>query len=192
MSIYSKSLAQHQALFAKLDSLEPQIKRVAHEAAQVLQSGGRLFFCGNGGSAADAQHIAAELVGRFVDDRPALKAIALTTDSSALTCIGNDFGYDNIFSRQLEGVSSPGDMVFLITTSGNSKNLLRAANTAKQLALRSVGILGKGGGQLAPLVDMSIIVPSDITAHIQEAHIFLGHTLCALIESTLGYGRWTD
>jgi D-sedoheptulose 7-phosphate isomerase len=192
MSIYIQSLARHQAVFAKLDALEPQLNRIALEATQVLKSGGRLFFCGNGGSAADAQHIAAELVGRFVDDRPALKAIALTTDSSALTCIGNDFGYDNIFSRQLEGVSSPGDMVFLITTSGNSKNLLLAAMAAKQLGLRSVGLLGKGGGQLAPLVDMSIIVPCDITAHIQEAHIFLGHMLCALIELNLGYGHWAD
>lgn len=190
MSLFNDFLQEHSRLFNQLSVLEPQLTHTAKNAAEVLRSGGRLFFCGNGGSAADAQHIAAELVGRFVDDRPALKAIALTTDSSALTCIGNDFGYDYVFSRQLEGVSSPGDMLFLITTSGHSKNLLIAAETAKKLGVVTVGLLGKGGGKLASIVDDSIIVPMSDTARTQEAHIFIGHTLCALIEAELGYGKW--
>lgn len=190
MTIFQKSLANHVELFSRLAPLEPGLARIAGEAARVLQRGGRLFFCGNGGSAADAQHIAAELVGRFVDDRRALKAIALTTDTSALTCIGNDFGFDHVFSRQLEGVASAGDMVFLITTSGNSNNLVLAAQAARSLGVRSVGLLGKGGGKLREIVDDAIVVPGDETARIQEAHIFLGHALCALIENELGLGRW--
>ena len=190
MSLLNQFLQAHEQLFAKLSSVEPDVIQVAKAATKVLQHGGRLFFCGNGGSAADAQHIAAELVGRFVDDRPALKAIALTTDSSALTCIGNDFGYDFVFARQLEGVASKGDMVFLITTSGNSQNLLCAAEAAKKMGVVTVGLLGKGGGKLAPLVDMKITVPDSDTARTQEAHIFIGHTLCALIENELGHGNW--
>ncbi len=190
MTIFQKSLADHAELFSRLAPLELPLARIAGDAARVLKDGGRLFFCGNGGSAADAQHIAAELVGRFVKDRRALKAIALTTDSSALTCIGNDFGFDYIFARQLEGVASAGDMVFLITTSGNSTNLVLAAEAARAMGVRSVGLLGKGGGKLMPLVDDAIVVPGDETARIQEAHIFLGHALCALIESGLGLGEW--
>ena len=191
MSLFNDFLQEHARLFNQLSVLELQLIHTAKNAADVLRSGGRLFFCGNGGSAADAQHIAAELVGRFVDDRPALKAIALTTDSSALTCIGNDFGYDYVFSRQLEGVSSPGDMLFLITTSGQSKNLIIAAETAKNLGVSTVGLLGKGGGKLASIVDDAIIVPLSDTARTQEAHIFIGHTLCALIEAELGHGKWS-
>lgn len=190
MSLFKQFLQEHARLFTQLSILEPQLITIAQDAAQVLRKGGRLFFCGNGGSAADAQHIAAELVGRFVEDRPALKAIALTTDSSALTCIGNDFGYDYVFSRQLEGVSSSGDMLFLITTSGNSKNLILAAEAAKKLGVTSIGLLGKGGGKLGVLVDASIVVPQSDTARTQEAHIFIGHTLCALIEAELGHGSW--
>jgi D-sedoheptulose 7-phosphate isomerase len=192
MSLYTQFLTRHQALFAQLDALEPQLNAIAHEAAAVLQRGGRLFFCGNGGSAADAQHLAAELVGRLVDDRRALKAIALTTDTSALTCIGNDFGYDHIFARQLEGLSSPGDMVILITTSGNSQNLLRAAEAAKRLDVTSVGFLGKGGGTIGATVDRALVVPNSDTARTKEAHIFLGHALCAQIEANLGLGKWSE
>jgi D-sedoheptulose 7-phosphate isomerase len=192
MSLYTQFLTLHQALFSQLDSLEPQLNAIAQEAAAVLQRGGRLFFCGNGGSAADAQHLAAELVGRLVDDRRALKAIALTTDTSALTCISNDFGYDHIFARQLEGLSSPGDMVILITTSGNSQNLLLAAEAAKRLDVISVGFLGKGGGKIGAMVDRALVVPNSDTARTQEAHIFLGHALCAQIEANLGLGKWSE
>ena len=180
MTIFQKSLADHADLFSRLAPLELPLARIAADAVRVLQGGGRLFFCGNGGSAADAQHLAAELDGRFVDDRRALRAIALTTDTSALTCIGNDFGFDHIFARQLEGMASAGDLVFLITTSGNSRNLMLAAEAARSLGVRSVGLLGKGGGQLGGLVDDAIVVPGNETARIQEAHIFLGHALCAL------------
>jgi D-sedoheptulose 7-phosphate isomerase len=191
-SLFSQFLTLHKQLFEQIGQLEPQLTEIAASAADVLKRGGRLFFCGNGGSAADAQHLAAELVGRLVDDRKALKAIALTTDSSALTCIGNDFGYDYVFARQLEGLASPGDMILLITTSGNSQNLILAAQAAKELGVTSVGFLGKGGGQIAPLVDHALIVPPSDTARTQEAHIFLGHSLCAQLEANLGLGKWTS
>lgn len=190
MTLFRQFLTLHRQLFEQLDALEPKLTEIAAAAAETLGRGGRLFFCGNGGSAADAQHLAAELVGRLVDNRRALKAIALTTDSSALTCIGNDFGYDFVFARQLEGLASPGDMLILITTSGNSRNLVLAANSAKELGVTRVGFLGKGGGEIAALVDHALIVPPCDTARTQEAHIFLGHSLCAQIEANLGLGNW--
>jgi D-sedoheptulose 7-phosphate isomerase len=190
MSLFEKFLAEHQALFTKLSCLETELESVASHAAELLKKNRTIFFCGNGGSAGDAQHIAAELVGRFVENRRALRAIALTTDTSALTCIANDFGYEHIFARQLEGLANSGDMVFLITTSGNSENLIFAAKQARAMGVTTVGLLGKGGGKLAVLVDVALIVPDSDTARTQEAHIFLGHTLCAQIEAKLGLGTW--
>jgi D-sedoheptulose 7-phosphate isomerase len=191
MSLFKQFLAEHQALFTKLSCLEAELASVASHAAELLKKNGTLFFCGNGGSAGDAQHIAAELVGRFVENRRALRAIALTTDTSALTCISNDFGYEHIFARQLEGLANSGDMVFLITTSGNSENLVLAAKQARAMRVKTVGLLGKGGGKLSALVDVALIVPESDTARTQEAHIFLGHTLCAQIESKLDLGNWS-
>lgn len=150
------------------------------------------MFCGNGGSAGDAQHLAAELVGRLVNDRRALPGLALSTDSSALTCIANDFGYEEVFARQVEGLGRPGDVLIGISTSGSSPNVVRAVDVAKQHGICTVGFLGRDGGKLGSLVDLALVVPSDETARIQEAHIFLGHVLCALIEQRLGVGGWDN
>ena len=152
----------------------------------VLERGFKVFFCGNGGSAADAQHMAAELTGRFVKDRKPLAALALTTDTSALTAIANDYGYEHVFARQVEALGSPGDCLVVISTSGNSPNVLEALRAAGRKGMGAIGLLGGEGGNAKDLCDWTIIVPSDVTARIQEAHGFIGHALCAHIEAKLG------
>ncbi len=149
------------------------------------KSGGKMLLCGNGGSAADSQHIAAEMVGKFNRLRKALPAIALTTDTSALTAIGNDFGFEHVFARKVEAHGNKGDVLIAISTSGNSKNILLAAKTAKKLGMKVIGLTGKSGGLLKPLCDICICVPSDQTPRIQEIHISIGHILCEEIESEL-------
>jgi D-sedoheptulose 7-phosphate isomerase len=153
--------------------------------ADCLANKGTIFWCGNGGSASDSQHIAAELVGRFRRDRPALKSVALTTDTSILTSVGNDYGFDQIFSRQLEALGSSGDVLVGISTSGNSKNILNAFKTASNLGIRSIALTGNDGGRAKEISDYSITIDSDSTARIQEAHILIGHILCELIEERL-------
>lgn len=160
------------------------LQQVAELCITALRQGNKLLFAGNGGSAADAQHIAAELVGRYRQERPALPAIALTTDTSALTAIGNDYGYDRVFSRQLEALARPGDVFIGISTSGNSLNILAAADKAHELGVKVVGLTGKAGA-LAEHADVLLSVDAAETATIQECHIMLGHILCALIESSL-------
>jgi D-sedoheptulose 7-phosphate isomerase len=182
---FDEHLAQHRELFARLDALAPDVTRAAQRIADALRSGGKVMFCGNGGSAADSQHLAAEFTGRFVDDRRPLAALALSTDSSALTCIANDYAFDQVFERQLRALGRAGDVLVAISTSGRSSNVLRAAIAARELGVPVVGLLGRDGGTLKPLCDVALIVPSDTTARIQEAHIFIGHTLCALVERTL-------
>jgi len=162
-----------------------RIEAVARRMAGVLWNGNKLLFLGNGGSAADAQHLAAEFVNRFLIDRPALAAIALTTDTSALTAIGNDVGFDAVFARQIEALGRPGDVVVAISTSGNSPNVLRAVDVARRHDLGTVGFLGGTGGALAGLVDTAFIVPSAETPRIQETHILLGHVLCGLVDDLL-------
>jgi D-sedoheptulose 7-phosphate isomerase len=147
-----------------------------------LQAGGKLIALGNGGSAADAQHIAAEFVGRYRADRKALAAIALTTDSSALTAIGNDFGFDKVFSRQLEAIGKGEDVVLAISTSGNSPNVLRALESAKKLGMVTIGLSGKSGGKMRGLADICLCVPSDCTPRIQEAHTLIIHILSGIVE----------
>jgi D-sedoheptulose 7-phosphate isomerase len=181
-----KELNDHLNLFKKLDALESDLLTAAQMCSNAIKSGGKVFFIGNGGSAADAQHLAAEMVGRFVRERRALPGLALTTDSSALTCIGNDYGFDYVFSRQIEGLGRSGDVLIAISTSGNSKNIIRAVESCKMLNISTIGLLGCNGGQLAPLVDLPMVVPHSTTARIQEAHIFLGHQLCQMIEVCLG------
>lgn len=166
--------------------MEPT-KQVGHLLAQSLANGGTLFWCGNGGSASDSQHLSAELVGRFKKNRRPLRSVALTTDTSALTCIANDFSYDDIFSRQIEALGRAGDVLVGISTSGESENVLRAFRSAKELGLKTIALLGKGGGQAKDLVDTALVVPSDTTARIQESHILIGHILCELIERELGF-----
>ena len=138
--------------------------------------------CGNGGSAADAQHLVAEFVSRLVEDRPALRAIALTTDSSILTAIGNDYGYENVFERQVEALGISGDVLLTISTSGNSKNCIRALQLARKMGIHTVSYLGNGGGSMRELSDISVIIPSNITMNIQESHLALEHIFCLLVE----------
>lgn len=183
-------LTQHIELFERLPNIETEIVKIVDVCSMAIRKNRKVIFCGNGGSAADSQHISAELVGRLVDDRRALAAISLTTDTSALTCIANDYGYDYVFSRQLAGIGQAGDVLICISTSGNSQNVINAVEMAKTMSIETIGWLGKDGGKLASMVDISMVVPSDITARIQEAHIFIGHVMCAMIEKNLGYGNW--
>jgi len=167
--------------------LAGDIQRCAEISAESLKNGGKLLFCGNGGSAADSQHLATELVVRLSDkfDRPALKAVALTTDSSILTACANDFGFESIFSRQIEAIGNKGDILFAISTSGNSLNIINAVESAKLKGLMVVGFLGGDGGSLKTLVDYPIVAPSIDTARIQECHITFGHIIIAVIEDIL-------
>ena len=180
-----KTLEEHISVARAMESLEPMIAEAGQICADALRSGKRIYLCGNGGSAADAQHIAAELIGRFVGERRSLPAIALTTDTSALTAIGNDYGYEQVFSRQVEGLAEEGDVLIAISTSGNSSNILKAVEVAREHGSRVIGMSGKSGGDLHTAVDLSLVVPSDVTARIQEMHIVIGHLLCALIECHL-------
>lgn len=161
------------------------VEQVAAVTTQALKAGHKLVLAGNGGSAADAQHLAAEMVGRLSFDRPALPAIAITTDSSALTAIGNDYSYDYVFARQIEALGQKNDVFFAISTSGNSANILKALEAARKKGMVTVGFSGKDGGKMPPLCDYMIIVPADETPHIQECHIMLGHIICALAEKNI-------
>jgi D-sedoheptulose 7-phosphate isomerase len=167
------------------DLFDAQIQTLAVEITSVLEGGGRLFFCGNGGSAADAQHLAAEYVVRFTRQRKAMSAVALTTDTSVLTAAANDFGFESVFSRQLEALARPGDLLFLHSTSGESENLIRAADSARELRVHTVAFLAKGGGRLAERVEKAFVIPTQSTARAQELHLTLGHILCDLVEERL-------
>lgn len=151
-----------------------------------IRNGGKIIFFGNGGSAADAQHLATELTIRYIKDRAAISAIALTTDSSALTAAGNDLGFDHIFARQIAAIGRAGDVAIGISTSGNSANIIKALETAKDMKIHTTGLSGRDGGTMAALCDPCLIVPSDTTARIQEMHIWLGHLLCGALEQELG------
>jgi D-sedoheptulose 7-phosphate isomerase len=150
-----------------------------------LESGGTLYLCGNGGSAADAQHFACELAGRYLIDRPALAAVALTTNTSSLTAIGNDFGFERVFARQLEGLGAPGDVLIAITTSGGSPSVLQAVETAHALGMTVIGMTGGKGARFAALCDVALVTPHDLTPRVQEGHLLMGHALCALVERAL-------
>lgn len=181
---FAKTLANFNSM-ARDRNLHAKIIEAVDMCTQSLRAGGRLLFAGNGGSAADAQHWAGELVSRFYYDRPGLAAIALTTDTSILTAIGNDYGYDYVFARQVEALGCGGDVLLAISTSGRSKNILRAAAAARTGGLRVIGFTGAGGGDLAAACDICFRVPSDETPRIQEGHEFIGHLLCALIEAQM-------
>ena len=184
---WTAELAEHEAVArATAGALKAPFGRLVEVCARSLQSGGKLLFFGNGGSAADAQHLATELTVRYVRDRRALAAIALTTDSSAMTAIGNDLGFERLFARQIEALGRPGDVAIGITTSGASPNVLAALTTAKAMGLVAAALTGKGGGAAASLADPCLVVPSDITARIQEMHITLGQMLCGALEHALG------
>lgn len=166
--------------------LSADVGRLADLVADALDAGGKVMFCGNGGSAADAQHLATEYVVRFRSDRRPLAALALTTDTSLLTAASNDLGFDSVFARQIEALGRPGDVLFLHTTSGESENLLRAATSARRTGIVTVGMLARGGGRLRDLVDHAVVVPTDDGAHAQELHLALGHAICAVVESRIG------
>lgn len=163
----------------------PEILDIADIFIQSLKKGGKIIFFGNGGSAADSQHLAAELIGRFKKDRNALAAVALTTDTSVITSISNDYGYEVVFAKQIEGLGAKGDVAVGISTSGRAKNVISAIKQAKKMGLKTVALTGCDGGELSKIADVSFIVPSQVTARIQEAHITLGHIVCELVEEAL-------
>ncbi|MBE6382767.1 MAG: D-sedoheptulose 7-phosphate isomerase [Lentisphaerae bacterium] len=170
------------ANFLELKGLSGAIADAAVLCSNALAAGGKVMFCGNGGSAADAQHLAAELTGRYEMDRPGMAGLALTTDTSALTAISNDYGYERVFARQVEALGRPGDVLVAISTSGNSPNVVAAAETARKLGVKTVALAGAGGGKLASVCDVVLAVPATRASHVQEMHIAVGHMICGLVE----------
>lgn len=185
-SLFLTNIDAHAQAIERLRGCDADVLQAGRAMADVLASGGKVLICGNGGSAADAQHISSELTGRFVKDRRPLAAIALTTDTSALTSIGNDYAFDDVFSRQVTALGRPGDLLVAISTSGNSRNVVKAVEAAKAASVVTLGLLGHEGGVLRTLCDHAIVVPSTVTARIQECHILIAHTLCGLVEDALG------
>jgi len=176
------SLAKHKEALSLLENQSSTIAEIASLFIKSLESGGKIIFVGNGGSAADAQHLAAELVGRFKKNRKPLSAISLATDTSILTAVGNDYGFDEIFTRQVEALAKKEDLIVGISTSGKSKNIVKALEMAKTIGLKSVGFLGKEGGDIKGLVDIDLTISIDNTPSIQEMHILAGHTICGIVE----------
>ena len=177
---------QHKKALRLLEEQSSTLAKIACLFSKSLEAGGKIIFIGNGGSAADAQHLAAELVGRFRKNRGGLAAIALTTDTSILTAVGNDFGFDQIFSRQIEALAKKEDLLVGISTSGKSKNIIKAIEKAKAIGLKIVGLLGKDGGDIKDLVDIDLTISLDNTQSIQEMHILAGHTICEIVENRNG------
>ena len=177
-----KEIAEHLKVAMTMSSLIDRVEIAAQLCIDALQKGGKLLIFGNGGSAADAQHIAAELVGRYKVNRKGLSALALTTDSSALTAIGNDFGYKSLFDRQVEALANKGDVLIGISTSGKSINVINALKLGSQLQCKTIGFSGNDGGQMNKICDVNLVIPSKDTPRIQEMHIVLGHTICHLID----------
>jgi len=177
----AQSIATMQATLAD-QHIADTVVTIAELTANSMRAGGKLMVAGNGGSAADAQHLVAEFVVRLVSNRPALRAIALTTDTSIITAAGNDFSYDCIFARQVEALGQPGDVFLGISTSGNSKNILQAVQQAKEMNVTTVGFSGNGGGKMRELCDHNVIIPSDVTMNIQECHLALEHIFCLAVE----------
>jgi len=168
--------------FEKLAERAVEIEAVAGVCKEAIARGNKILFCGNGGSAADSQHLAAELVGRFKHERAALPAIALTVDTSVLTAVGNDYGFDRVFARQVEALANPGDVVFGLSTSGNSENVIMALAAAKAKGITTIALTGEAGGQCKEIADHCLCVPASTSDHIQELHIAIGHLICGYIE----------
>lgn len=185
ISIIQREFDEHFNLWSDIKDLKNKISLCANKMYKSLKSGKTIIWCGNGGSAADSQHLSAELVGRFLKNRKALKSLALTTDTSALTAISNDFSFERIFERQLEALGSRGDVLILISTSGNSLNLINAAKLAKKRKIFVIGLLGKNGGKVKKYCNEHILIKSKSVPRIQEMHILVGHILCLLIEKKL-------
>lgn len=179
-----EELNHHKNTIEKvIANLLPDIELGCKIVTEVVLAGGKVLIAGNGGSAADAQHIAAELTGRYVKERKALPAIALTVDTSAMTAISNDYGFERVFARQLEAFAGPEDLFIAISTSGNSGNIIQALHTAKELGCKTLGLSGRDGGRMNDLCDLNIIVPDDVTARIQEMHILIGHIFCKAVDN---------
>lgn len=185
-SVIHSHIQDHKDVVNHLDEETiKKIEEVSNLLVDCLSNGKTIFWCGNGGSAGDSQHLAAELIGRYKNDRRPLRSIALTTDSSAITCISNDYSYDKVFERQIEGLGTKGDVLIGISTSGNSFNVINAVNKANNIGVTTVCMLGNNGGAANEIADHSIIINSQSTARIQEMHIFVGHIFCDLIEHGL-------
>lgn len=180
--IFENSIAEHLRVINELRQLEPVLKRVAMLMTRAILDGKRILWCGNGGSAADSQHLAAELVGRFLVERRGLPSIALTTNTSILTAIGNDYGYEHVFRRQVEALCQSGDVVVGLSTSGNSENVCSALETARNLGAITVAFTGQNGSLMSGIADETLFIPSTETPRIQEGHILCGHMLCDYIE----------
>ena len=182
-AVITKEFEAHlETIKSVIGSMESQLEEAGQMMVQTLKNGNKVLLCGNGGSAADAQHIAAELTGRYKTERRGLPGIALTTDTSALTAISNDYGYDRVFDRQVEALANEGDLLIGISTSGNSGNILSAFKVAKELGCSTLGLSGRDGGKMNDACDVNLVVPSDDTPRIQEMHILFGHTLCQIVD----------
>ena len=181
--VIAKEFEAHlRTIQAVIGKMETSLQEAANLVVNTLKNGNKVLLCGNGGSAADAQHIAAELTGRYKSKRKGLPAIALTTDTSALTAISNDYGYAKVFDRQVEALANKGDLLIGISTSGNSDNIISALTTAKDLGCSTIGLSGRDGGEMNEICDINLVVPSNDTPRIQEIHILLGHTLCQIVD----------
>jgi D-sedoheptulose 7-phosphate isomerase len=184
LKMIKRELEAHKKTIEKtIETMIPQIKEASNIVIETLKNGNKILLCGNGGSAADAQHIATELTGRYKIERKGLAGIALTTDTSALTAIANDYGYDRVFDRQVEALAREGDLVIGISTSGNSANIISAFRVARELGCRTIGLTGRDGGAISGVCDLNLIVPSDDTPRIQEIHILIGHTICQAVDN---------
>src|SRR5437764_9034817 len=181
-SVFRQAISEHLEVIASLKQQESVLQNIAEEMAKAIFSGHKVLWCGNGGSAADSQHLAAELMGRFRRDRSALPSIALTTDTSVLTAVGNDYGYEMVFQRQVEALCKEGDVVVGISTSGSSKNVYAALQTAREMGAFTIAFTGEGGGSIAAACDIDLCIASKDTARVQEAHIVCGHMICDWIE----------
>ena len=177
-----KAFEESSANYARIADLSELIAGIADEIVSRLRRGGTVMFCGNGGSAADCQHLAAELQGRFLKERAPLAAVALTANSSTLTALGNDYGFEEIFERQIRSLGKPADVLIAISTSGNSRNVIRALEAAKSIGMYAVGFTGRSGGTMSNCCDVVVRVPSDRTPRIQEMHIGVGHAICQIVE----------
>ncbi len=184
--MFLQSLQEHRRCFEKLAEIAPVVDRAAQAIIETLQKGGKVLICGNGGSAADAQHLAAELVGRFETERQALAAVALTTDSSIMTAVANDYDFSGVFARQVEALGKPEDVLLGISTSGRSQNVAEAFKKAADKGMATIGLLGADGGFLKALCRTAVVVPARRTARIQEAHVFILHVWAAAVEEILG------
>jgi len=186
LEMIKKELESHRETIDRtIDIMIPQIEEASKLLIETLRNGNKVLLCGNGGSAADAQHIAAELTGRYKTERRGLAGIALTTDTSALTAIANDYGYNRIFDRQVEALVREGDLVIGISTSGESLNIISALLLARDMGAKTLGLTGKGGGKMNYVCDLNLVIPSDNTPRIQEMHILIGHTLCQAVDDAL-------